>query len=137
VTLYWPEEDLGPDARRELGFTYGMGSLAGAEGQGRLALSVGGTFTPGNDLTVAAYVKEPAKGEKLTLELPVGWKLLHGPAVAAVAVPPAAASRHISLVAWKVRSAPGTPASGRVQVRSSAGPSQALTIAIHADRAFE
>src|SRR5262249_44822338 len=47
VTLYWPEKELAPGARRRLGFAYGLGVLAADKGQGRLALAVGGVFAPG------------------------------------------------------------------------------------------
>jgi hypothetical protein len=136
VTLYWPEKDLAPGARRELGFAYGLGAVAAAEGRGQLGLAVGGVCAPGGDWTVTAYVKAPVAGQTLTLELPPGLTLIGGPAVAPVPPLPAA-SRSGSLVTWRVRSAPGQATSYRVQVRSSTGLSQALTVKVQAHRAFE
>jgi hypothetical protein len=54
VVLYWQEQPLGPGKDREVGFEYGLWSLAGASS--RLAATVDGLFRPGGELTVVAYV---------------------------------------------------------------------------------
>ncbi|HKB42388.1 MAG TPA: zinc ribbon domain-containing protein, partial [Gemmataceae bacterium] len=56
VTLYWEERELGPGQVREVGFSYGLGSVAGKQGKGKLALTVGGSFTGGEEFTATAYV---------------------------------------------------------------------------------
>jgi hypothetical protein len=134
VTLYWPEKELGAGARREVGFAYGLGEVTG---DGRLALAVGGSFLPGGEWSVAAYVKGAAAGESLTLELPAGLMLAGGKEVTAVPVPPAGASPLLSLVTWRVRSAPADRANYEVRVRSSAGPAQVRTVTVAADRRLE
>jgi hypothetical protein len=135
VTLYWPEAELKPGARREVRFTYGLGSLAADEGEGRLALAVGGSFTPGGELTLVAFVKDPTAGETLTLEGPPDWQLVGGAAAAPVPAPPAGASPAVTLVAWKVRPPPGAATSGRLRVRSSTGLLQSRTVATQAEPA--
>jgi hypothetical protein len=137
VTLYWPEKELAAGARRELGFAYGLGALAAEACEGWLALAVGGSFLPGGELTVAAYVKQAGPGETLTLELPAGLTLVGGQQVVAVPAPPAGASPPLSLVAWRVRSALADQANYEVRVRTSAGLSQERTISVAADRRLE
>jgi hypothetical protein len=139
VTIYWLEKDLAPGARREVGFTYGLGSIAGDNGQGRLGVVVGGAFGSGGELTVMAYVKKPEKGEKLTLELPPGLTLIGGSQDRAVPPLPADAASSSSLVTWRVRSAPGTQTKYTLHVRSTlppetAGPVQSRTVTIKANR---
>jgi hypothetical protein len=137
VTLYWPEKELAAGTRRELGFAYGLGALAGDRGSGRLALAVGGSFLPGGAFTVAAYVKDTGAEQSLTLELPVGLTLVKGDQEVVVAAIPAGVSPPLSLVAWEVQSAAEERASYTVRVRSSTGASQARTVRVEADRRLE
>src|SRR5262249_41613567 len=44
VVLYWEPKELPPGKSREVGFAYGVGSVSGKEGKGKLALTVGGSF---------------------------------------------------------------------------------------------
>jgi hypothetical protein len=126
VTLYWMEKDLAPGSRREAGFTYGLGSVAADASQGRVGVAVGGAFGPGGELTVLAFVKNPAKGEKLTLELPPGLTLIGGTHEQPVPALPAGAASSCSLVTWRARSAPGTETTYAFQVRSSQPPEGGL-----------
>jgi hypothetical protein len=106
VTIYWNEKPLQPGQSREVGFAYGLGSVAGGEGGGKLALTVGGSFVPGGEFTVTAYVSNPAPLQHVTLTLPEGFTLLAGTAEQAVPpLPPGAESRN-SPVTWKVRAGP-------------------------------
>jgi hypothetical protein len=133
VTMYWAEKDLAPGARREVGFTYGLGILAGDTGQGRLALAVGGSFAPGGELTVTASVKgSPSAGESLTLEVPAGLTLRSGQSQP-VPAPPIGDPRAASIVTWKLVSPAGAETTYPIQVRSSAGTTQALQLTIHSN----
>ncbi len=103
VTIYWAEKEMRPGESREMSFAYGLGSLAGSEGGGRLALSTGGSFTPGGTITVTAYVKDPLPGQSVTLTLPEGWELLAGEATQGVPALPANGSGNTTPVTWQVR----------------------------------
>jgi hypothetical protein len=106
VTMYWNERPLGPGESREVGFAYGLGTVAGSEGGGKLALTVGGSFVPGGEFTVTAYVSNPAPRQAVTLTLPEGFELIEGkPEQPVPPLPPDAESRN-SPVTWKVRAGP-------------------------------
>jgi hypothetical protein len=106
VTIYWNEKPLQPGEAREVGFAYGLGTVAGGEGGGKLALTVGGSFVPGGEFTVTAYVNNPAPRQAVTLTLPDGFELIEGQAEQVVPpLPPGAESRN-SPVTWKVRAGP-------------------------------
>jgi hypothetical protein len=123
VVMYWPERALQPNEPREVGFAYGLGKVSGGEGGGRLALTVGGSFLPQGELTVTAYVSNPAPGQTVTLSLPEGFGLSAGGATQAVPLVPPGAARSTSPVTWKVRAA---SKEGRytLKVQSSNGAAQ-------------
>jgi hypothetical protein len=134
AVLYWDEKEMKPNEVREVGFTYGLGSLAAGDGRGDLALTEGGSFAPGGEWTLVAYVKNPVAGQTLTLELPEGLS-------------PAAGSRAkqevqarddtgISPVTWRLKSA-GHDGRYDVKVTSSTGVTQAQTIFIRNRRFFD
>jgi hypothetical protein len=129
VTMYWDERLVPAGAKRDVGFAYGLGSLAGSEGGGHLAVSVGGSFTPGGDLTVTAYVKNPSPGQSVTLELPKGFALIDSRANQPVPPLSRETTSQNSPVAWRVRSA---DRSGEydLAVRSSTGASQSTRVSI-------
>jgi hypothetical protein len=137
VTLYWPEQELPPGSRREVGFAYGLGSLVVDSSEGRLALAVGGDFTPGGEMSVLAYVKDPALDEVLTLKVPAGLTLLSGKETARVPRSPASAMGLYSLVSWRVRLASIAPALHRLRLRSSAGPTLTRDVSIPEPRSQE
>jgi hypothetical protein len=106
VTIYWNEVELKPNEFREVGFTYGLGNVAASEAGGKLALTVGGSFTPGGEFTLTAYVSNPTPGQTVTLTLPEGFERIEGSAEQPVPpLPPGAASRN-SPVTWKVKAGP-------------------------------
>jgi hypothetical protein len=103
VAIYWNEAELAPGKEREVGFSYGLGSVSSASGQ--LGLSVGGDFTPGGDMTVTAYVNNAQPGDKVILKLPDGLKLAEGENnKAEQEVPAAGAGGRLTPVTWHVRS---------------------------------
>src|SRR5205085_7138683 len=122
VVMYWDDRPLGPGARREVGFAYGLGDVV-SDGAGRLLLSAAGQFVPGGEFTLTAQVKDPLPEERLTLTLPDGFELLAG-GDRVQAVPPVAAdaTRQISVVTWRIRA--GAAGKHRLKVDSSAKGSQ-------------
>jgi hypothetical protein len=123
VVMYWPERPLQPGEAREVGFAYGLGKVSGGEGGGKLALTVGGSFLPGGEFTVTAYVNNPAPGQTVTLSLPEGFGLSSGAATQTVPPVPPGAARSTSPVTWKVR-APSKEGRYTLKVQSSNGASQ-------------
>jgi hypothetical protein len=75
VVMYWQPEQIQPGSKRELGYTYGLGSIATTKG-GQLAVTIGGVLTTGGELSVVALVNNAKPGEKVTLELPKELTLL-------------------------------------------------------------
>jgi hypothetical protein len=129
VTLYWDERPLAPGAAREVGFAYGLGSIANSEGGGQLALSVGGSFKPGGEVTVTAYVSEPRPDQNVTLELPGGFAVSGGAVTQQVPPLPPDATRKVSPVTWRV-TAPAQTGDYDFTVRSSNGASQSQRVTI-------
>jgi hypothetical protein len=134
VTIYWADRSLPPGGRRSVGFTYGLGSVAGGEGKGRLALTTGGYTAPGDEFTVTAYVHNPAPGQKVRLTLPDGFALVDSAAEQEVP-PPAEAARRTSPVTWRVR-APRQEGTFTLQAESSNGLSQTQPVKVRARNLF-
>jgi hypothetical protein len=126
VVMYWPERELTPGEKRELGFAYGLGTVASGEGGGKLGLTVGGRFTVGSEFTVTAYVTNPTPGQRLTLRVPDGLQL-QGDADQAVPAAANASSRN-SPVTWKVRAARVGRYTLRVESSTGGSQSQAVTV---------
>jgi hypothetical protein len=135
VVLYWEPKDMPAGSSRDLGFAYGLGNVSSSEGGGKLGLTVGGSFRPGEDFTATAYVSDPLPRQTVTLELPRGLKLTSGEATQTVPpLPPDAASRN-SPVTWKVRA----PKAGRytLRVKSSNGATQTQVVTITSSGIFD
>jgi hypothetical protein len=136
VTIYWDERDVPAGGTREMGFAYGLGNVSSGEGRGQLALTVGGSFTPGGEFTLTAYVSDPKPGQTVTLTLPEGFRLVDGDLTRPVPpLPPQSASRN-SPVTWKVR-ASSRAGEYALKVQSSTGVSQSETVRIRANRLFD
>jgi hypothetical protein len=58
VVLYWNEMPLPPGASREVGFTYGLGSVSAAR-SGAMGLTVHGDMRPDGQFSVVALVNNP------------------------------------------------------------------------------
>jgi hypothetical protein len=128
VTIYWNERPLAPGEVREVGFTYGLGDLAGAEAHGKLALTVGGALAVGREFTVTAYVSHPQPRQKLTLVVPEGFQITAGSAEQVVPPLPKDASSPNSPVTWKVRAAKA--GTYTLKVQSSTGETQSKPVTI-------
>ena len=78
VTMYWEPTLILPFKTREVGYSYGLGTFAGSQGQGQLALTAGGSFAPNGEFTLTAYVSGHTSKDTLDLILPEGVKLIEG-----------------------------------------------------------
>jgi hypothetical protein len=136
VVMYWDERPLAPGAVREVGFSYGLGALSSGEGHGKLALTVGGSFAPGGEFTVTAYVRSPQPGQKLTLTVPDGFEIMEGGAEQAVPPLPADATSRNSPVTWKVRAA-RRAGKYTLKVQSSTGETQSQPVTVRTPRLFD
>ncbi|HBI43648.1 MAG TPA: hypothetical protein DDY78_12485 [Planctomycetales bacterium] len=135
VVMYWNPKQVLPGASREMAFTYGLGDVAAGEGGGKLGLSVGGSFTPGGELSVTAYVNNPAPGQTVTLTLPDGFQLADGNSLTrpAPALDFPSASRQ-SPVTWTVKA--GRPGDYTIKAESSNGAVQSKKVTIKSRSPF-
>ncbi|HZU34573.1 MAG TPA: hypothetical protein VFA18_01620, partial [Gemmataceae bacterium] len=136
VTLYWDERPLLPGDRRVVGFAYGLVGIASSEGKGELAATVGGSFRPGGQFIVSAYLSQPAPGQTVNLALPEGFSLVDGAAEQRVPPVPAGATRRQSAVVWTVQ-APSQEGRYRLRVVSSDGVSQTIPVTVREWRLFD
>jgi hypothetical protein len=121
VVIYWDEKPLAAGQSREMGFTYGLGSVS-SEG-GRLGLTVDGDTSPGGTFTLVAQVKDPQPGENLTVTLPEGFRLADGSAT----VPVPAGTGRVT-VTWKIKA--GNRGRYTLRVQSTAGAAQSKQVII-------
>jgi hypothetical protein len=129
VTIYWNDKNLPAGQHREMAFTYGLGNVASGEAEGKLGVTVGGAFVEGGEFTVTAYVSQPARDERVTLDLPDGFVLVAGAAEQPVPPLPRGAASPNSPVTWKVRApAKAGPYVLKVHASSGVAQSQPLTI---------
>jgi hypothetical protein len=125
VFLYWNEKPLKPGQKRQFGFAYGMGGVDADQGTGKLGITLGGSFEPGQYFTVTAYVNNPVPKQTLTLELPEGLK---AEGATKVLVPRPAGKPPTSVVTWRAKVL--RTGEFRIRVRSSTGLAQSKTILI-------
>jgi hypothetical protein len=76
IVVYWKEEEMKPGMVRNLGFTFGLGTVTSTDGL--IGLSVGGSFAPGGELTVVALIHEAKPNQTVTLHLPPEFTLVPG-----------------------------------------------------------
>jgi hypothetical protein len=59
---------MSPGEKREMSFTYGLNTIAaGSGGDFQLGLTAGGSFRKGGEFTLTCYVKNPQRGQQVTL----------------------------------------------------------------------
>lgn len=128
VIMVWPDRNLQPGQRREMGYAYGLGSVTVADARGTLGVTLGGNFDIGQSFTITAYVNNPVAGQTLTLGLPPGLDRIKGQPTQSV---PAPLVGNTSIVSWEVR----VLQTGvfPLKVRSSTGVTQTKTITIARD----
>jgi hypothetical protein len=130
VVMYWPERELPPHETREVGFAYGLGRVHGDQGRGKLAVTVGGSFLPEGEFTVAAYVRGRVPGQAVGLALPPGFALIAG-GERQIVQPPAEGAGGVSPVTWRVRG-PAQEGEYTLTVQSSDGAAQGAPVKIQA-----
>src|SRR5207302_5882716 len=104
---------------------FGQGIAPRADGDGSMAIVLGGSFEPGKLFTVQTEVLEPAAGQSLTLELPKGMQLLEGRERQPV---PAVDDEGHTMVLWKARVL--NTGQFNLRVHSSTGMTQTKIITI-------
>ncbi len=125
AVLYWPETPLQLSEEREIGFSYGLGEVKSTEG--RIGASTVTQVRTGNEFPITSYVKDPARGETLTLQVPPGIELV-GPATQQVPLPAADSKDRMSLVTWKARA--GRAGTFEFVIQSSVGETQRQTLTV-------
>ena len=101
VVLYWPILRMNPGEVRELAYTYGLNAISSeASGNAKLSLTAGGSFRPGKEFTVTAYVNDAAANQDVELRLPDGLEL----APEETAKKTITEAARVAQVSWKVRS---------------------------------
>jgi hypothetical protein len=135
VVMYWNERTLEPGDKREVGFTYGLGTVESKEGGGRLALTVGGRLVARGEFTLTALVHEPKSDEQLTLTLPAGFSLVEGTETQLVPPLPENTTQHNSPVTWRIKA--GGDGAYKLTVKSNKGASQSQPIRIRTKGVFD
>jgi hypothetical protein len=101
IGVFWEPKEIKPGGKREFAYGYGQGIATSPESEGRVDLSLGGSFEPGKLFSVTARITDPAQGQYLTLELPEGMALAEGKTTQPV--PEAQGDEPYSLVLWRGR----------------------------------
>src|SRR5262249_46237441 len=69
---------VGAGGKRDMAFAYGIGIAANPENEGRVNLHLNGSFEPGKQFTVTAYVDDALESQSLALDLPPGLTRVDG-----------------------------------------------------------
>lgn len=129
VVMYWNPKKLEAGESREIGYSYGLGSLSNKGGQ--LALTVGGSFVTGSELSVVALVNNPKDGDKATLTFGKEFTLVSG-TEATQPVPPPQKDSEGKLrpvpITWRIRSTSDGTFNLRVDTTSGAGQQKRVVI---------
>jgi hypothetical protein len=99
--IFWEPREIAPGAKVEFAYAYGRGIATLPENEGRVKLTLSGSFEPGRQFTLTAYVEEPFANQTLLLELPKGMELLEGRELQPVPAPVTGGAT--SVVTWKAR----------------------------------
>jgi hypothetical protein len=118
AAIYWAARELVPGGKRSVGFTYGLGVFT-ANTQGTLGFFVAGEPRVGGELVVAALVKAPEVGEKVTLKPVPAFEVVGTPTEQTVSFPPVG-KYPFAPVTWKLRPTQAGKLSLRVDTGSGA-----------------
>lgn len=124
VTMYWEPTMILPFKTREVGYSYGLGTFAGSQGQGQLALTAGGSFQPNGEFTLTAYVSGHTSKDTLDLILPEGFKLIEGSVKTSLRD-----SQSKYAISWKLK-APSSEGNFSFKIQSSKSFKEELEIRI-------
>jgi hypothetical protein len=123
--FYWEPKEVKANSRRNMAYGFGEGIAPSPDGEGQMAVVLGGSFEPGKLFTISAYVQDPSAGQSLTLELPPGMERVEGKERQPV---PTVDDAGNTMVLWKARvKRTGT---FTMRVRSSTGVTQTKIITI-------
>jgi hypothetical protein len=123
--LFWDAKTIAPGAKREMAWAYGGGIASNPDGEGKVAVALGGNLEPGKLFSLQATVEDPMIGQTLRLELPAGVERVEGSEIEPVAVTDD--SPH-GVVLWRARvTRPGTY---DLKVHSSTGVTLIKTVTI-------
>ncbi len=125
VSIYWPLREIGAGEKVEFTWAYGGGQAIHAENEGRVAVSLGGSFEPNKLFTIQAEIQDALPHQTLRLELPEGLERVEGKELQTVS--PAAESAS-SFVLWKARVL--KMGEHQIRVRSNTGVTQIKTLKI-------
>jgi hypothetical protein len=125
LAIFFDPKEIKPGGQRRMAYAFGQGIAPHPDGDGQIAIALGGSFEPGRLFTVQAQVLDPAAGQHLTLELPEGMELLEGRERQPV---PAVDAEGNTLVLWKARVL--NTGQFRLRVHSSTGITQTKIITI-------
>jgi hypothetical protein len=138
IVLYWNEMVLPPYdpdpkklVKREIGFSYGLGSVSTASG--RLGVTVGGDYRPQGELTVVALVSDPARDKNVELRLPKRFTLVGGNAVQDA--PPLGPGGRPAPITWRVQSPPEV-GTYDLELHTSGGVTQKKRVKIKTEAIF-
>jgi hypothetical protein len=125
IGFYWDPQKVPVGTKRHLAYAYGEGIATDPEGEGEVSIALGGSFEPGKLFTISAYVRDPAPGQFLILELPPGMERIEGNHVQPVHNNEETGN---GFILWKAR----VLRTGRflIRVRSSTGVTQTKIITI-------
>ncbi len=98
VVLYWPDKQLKPRQRREMGYAYGLGAVDAGEAGGKFAITLNGNFEPGQQFTTTALFTNPKANQLAQIQVPPGLTV---EGAANVKVP--AANAGAAVVTWNVK----------------------------------
>jgi hypothetical protein len=125
IGYFWDPKDIPPGRKRSLAYAYGEGIATNPEGEGVVAVALGGSFEPGKLFTVSAYVQDPAPGQHLALELPAGVERVEGKQRQPV---PELDENGNAMVLWKARVL--RPGRFPIRVQSSTGVTQTKVVTV-------
>jgi hypothetical protein len=125
IGIFFNPKKLNPGGKREVGYAYGEGQATNPDNEGKVGVSVAGSFEPNRQFIVRALVEDPVAGQTLTLELPDGMERLEGKAMQPV---PISSESGNGMVAWKARVL--RPGTYDLRVRSSTGAVHTKTVSI-------
>jgi hypothetical protein len=100
IGIFFSPKKMVAGGKREVGYAYGEGLASNPDNEGKVSLSVAGSFEPNKQFTIAAQVDDPMPGQTLTLELPEGMERLEGKEMQSV---PVLADSATSMVVWRAR----------------------------------
>lgn len=124
--IFWEPRDVAPGGKRDMAYAYGKGIALKPGGDGHFNLVLGGSFEPGKQFTIAAFVPDASPGQSLALTLPPGMERVEGKEIQPV--PFIRGQEGQSMVLWKARAMK----LGRfpVQIHSNTGITQTKIVTI-------